>query len=70
VDERITDLVGREGVTVTPLRPAGMAEIDGAKVDVVALGDFIERDVRVRVVDNSGNRVVVRRIEKDRRQGT
>jgi membrane-bound serine protease (ClpP class) len=63
VDRRIADLVGREGVTLTPLRPAGMAHLDGRKVDVVTLGDFIEKDVPIRVVDNSGNRVVVRQIE-------
>jgi len=63
VDARIADLVGREGVTLTALRPAGMAVIDGRKVDVVTLGDFIERDVPIRVVDISGNRVVVRQME-------
>ncbi len=64
VDRRITDLVGREGVALTPLRPARMARIDGRKIDVVTLGDFIDKDVPVRVVDNSGNRVVVRQIEQ------
>jgi len=63
VDRRIGDLVGREGVTATPLRPSGMAWIDGRKVDVVTLGDYIEKDVPIRVVDNSGNRVVVRQAE-------
>jgi len=63
VDHRIADLVGREGVTLTPLRPAGMASIDGRKVDVVTLGDFIKKDIPIRVVDISGNRVVVRQHE-------
>ncbi|HLU48837.1 MAG TPA: hypothetical protein VK116_12165, partial [Planctomycetota bacterium] len=44
------------------LRPAGVAEIDGKRVDVVTSGRFIERDRRVRVVDTTGNRVVVREI--------
>jgi len=63
VDHRIADLVGREGITLTPLHPAGMARIDGLKVDVVSLGDFLDKDVRIRVVDNSGNRVVVRQVD-------
>ena len=63
VDRRISDLVGQEGVTLTPLHPAGMALIDGRKVDVVTLGDYIDKDVPIRVVDNSGNRVVVRLAE-------
>jgi membrane-bound serine protease (ClpP class) len=63
VDRRIADLVGHEGITSTPLRPSGMATIDGRKVDVVTLGDYIDKDVPVRVVDNSGNRVVVRQAD-------
>ena len=60
VDEKIGNLLGKEGVTYTPLRPAGVAIIDGKKVDVVTPGHFIEQNVAVRVIDNSGNRVVVR----------
>ena len=45
---------------MTPLRPAGMALINGKKVDVVSIGDFIEKDCAVEVVEISGNRVVVR----------
>ena len=63
VDRKIGGLVGKDGVALTPLRPAGMAMIEGNKIDVVTLGDFIEKDVPVRVVDISGNRVVVRQIE-------
>ena len=62
VDSRIdASLVGHEGVTVTALRPAAMATIDDRKVDVVSIGDFIEKDVAVRVVKVSGNRVVVQK---------
>ncbi|MBN1442313.1 MAG: hypothetical protein JXA90_06365 [Planctomycetes bacterium] len=62
VDESIPGLEGKEGETITPLRPAGMALIDGKRVDVVAPGKFIEKGHRVRVVETSGNRVVVREI--------
>jgi membrane-bound serine protease (ClpP class) len=60
VDDRIENLLGKEGVTYTPLHPAGVAVIDGKKVDVVTGGEYLEQNVRVRVIDNSGNRVVVR----------
>jgi membrane-bound serine protease (ClpP class) len=62
VDEEIPSVEGKEGVTLTPLRPAGMAQIDGRRVDVVATGSFIDRDKPIRVVNTSGNRVVVREI--------
>ncbi len=69
VDSRIGDLVGKEGTTLTQLHPAGMARIEGRKIDVVTLGDFIDKDVPVRVVDNSGNRVVVRRTDSRSENG-
>jgi membrane-bound serine protease (ClpP class) len=67
VDRRIGALVGREGVALTALRPAGMVLIDGQKVDVVTQGDFIEKDAPVRVIDNSGNRVVVKAVGSEQR---
>ena len=45
---------------MTVLRPAGMAIISDRKVDVVSVGEFIDKDVDIIVVDVSGNRVVVR----------
>jgi membrane-bound serine protease (ClpP class) len=64
VDERLLldNLKGVEGVTVTPLRPAGMALLNDMKVDVVSIGTFVEKDQKVRVVEIEGNRVVVRAI--------
>ncbi len=67
VDTRLNpQLVGLEGSALTELRPAGMALIDGKKVDVVSGGAFIGKDARIRVVELSGNRVVVRSIEEGR----
>jgi membrane-bound serine protease (ClpP class) len=62
VDEKIGALLGKAGVTYTPLHPAGVAIIEGRKVDVVTPGHFIEQNVPIRVVDISGNRVVVREV--------
>ncbi len=55
--------VGAVGVARSTLRPAGKALIDGALVDVVTLGEFIEKDARVEVVERHGVRVVVRQIQ-------
>lgn len=54
--------LGRRGVSLSPLRPAGIAEIDGERVDVVSKGDLIEAGQPVEVVRVEGNRVVVRRL--------
>ncbi len=56
--DRLT--LGRRGTTVSPLRPAGIAEIDGRRVDVVSDGGFIEAGVSIYVTRVDGNRIVVR----------
>ncbi len=59
VESRAAELEGKEGVTVTTLRPAGAAEIDGRRIDVVTDGVFVEAGRPVRVVSVDGARVVV-----------
>lgn len=53
------DLVGREGVAATPLRPAGTAQFDGERLDVITEGEFIESGARVRIVKVEGSRRIV-----------
>ena len=55
----LPDLIGRSGKTLSPLRPAGLAEIDGRRIDVVADSEFVAAGVLVRVCEVEGNRVVV-----------
>ena len=52
--------LGRTGTALSPLRPAGIAEIDGARVDVVSDGGFIEAGTSILVTRVDGNRIVVR----------
>jgi membrane-bound serine protease (ClpP class) len=61
VDRRDRALLGREGVVESLLRPAGTAQIDGRRVDVVTRGEPIEIGARVVVIEVEGNRVVVKR---------
>lgn len=60
-DPGLTALLRKEGVTLTALRPAGYARIDGRKVDVTTRGEMLDADVPVVVLDVSANRVVVGR---------
>jgi len=54
-------LLGKTGQATTPLHPAGIAEIDGERVDVVSDGELINAGETIRVMRVDGNRVVVRR---------
>lgn len=53
--------LGREGITTTVLRPTGMAEFDGVKLNVSADGEYIAKDEPVRVIRVEGARVVVKK---------
>ncbi|TFY98585.1 NfeD family protein [Ramlibacter rhizophilus] len=54
-------LLGRTGRAWSVLRPAGIAEIDGRRWDVVSNGELIEAGEPVEVMRVDGNRIVVRR---------
>jgi membrane-bound serine protease (ClpP class) len=54
-------LLRRSGTALSPLRPAGIATIDGVRVDVVSDGGFIEAGTPIEVTRVEGNRVVVQR---------
>ncbi|MBR2329603.1 MAG: hypothetical protein IKA58_06965 [Clostridia bacterium] len=54
--------LGKTGKTITELRPAGAAELDGERLDVVSQGGFIESGVDVEVIEVSGNRIVVKAV--------
>jgi len=53
--------LGKNGSAFSPLRPAGIAVIDGERVDVVSDGEFIDAGMPVVVTRVDGNRIVVRR---------
>ncbi len=53
-------LLGKTGVSVTPLRPAGTAIIDGERIDVVTDGEFIDSHRQIVVSKVEGPRVVVK----------
>lgn len=59
------DLVGQTGRAVTPLRPAGIAEVGGARIDCVSEGGFIARGTEIRVVSVEGPRTVVSEVRKE-----
>jgi membrane-bound serine protease (ClpP class) len=53
--------LGKRGTAATTLRPAGIARIEGARVDVVTDGEYVEAGEPVEVIRVDGNRIVVQR---------
>lgn len=56
-------LVGKEGIALTVLRPSGTADIDGVKLDVVTEGEYIPSGTKIKIVQVSGSRIVVKEIK-------
>jgi membrane-bound serine protease (ClpP class) len=52
--------LGKSGTAVSPLRPAGIADIDGKRVDIVSQGEWIDSGAPIEVIRVDGNRIVVR----------
>ena len=59
---QLSYFVGKQGVTRTALRPAGIAEFDDVKLNVVSDGDFIDAGENILVERVEGNRIVVRQV--------
>jgi membrane-bound ClpP family serine protease len=55
---------GRYGKTITALRPAGMVDFDGRRIDSLTEGMMVEAGRWVRCIEVSGNRVIVRQVDK------
>jgi membrane-bound serine protease (ClpP class) len=53
--------VGARGIASTPLRPSGIADLEGQRVDVVSDGEYIDAGALIEVTQVEGNRIVVRR---------
>ena len=53
------DLIGRTGVTITALRPSGIARFGDERRDVLSRSGFIPKDAKVKVVRVDGSRITV-----------
>ncbi len=51
--------INMKGVSITDLRPAGIAEIDSQRLDVVTDAEYIDEGTPVIVTGVTGNRIVV-----------
>ncbi|CAH0347050.1 nodulation protein NfeD [Bacillus sp. CECT 9360] len=57
------ELVGKQGETLTDLRPSGTVLIDDERVDVVTEGSFIHKGALVKIIKTEGARIVVRELK-------
>lgn len=61
--EDLSSLLGKQGKALTTLRPAGTIVLDGKRLDVSSLGDYIEKDTLVTIVKVEGSKIFVEKTE-------
>jgi membrane-bound serine protease (ClpP class) len=64
VNLELEQLRGRYGRTVSALRPSGVTDFDGRRVDTISEGSMIEPGQWVRCIDVKSGRVIVRQVDK------
>jgi len=62
--QELDDLRGRYGRTLSPLRPAGIVDFDGRRIDAMSEGMLVAADQWVRCIDVKAGRVIVRAAER------
>ena len=60
-----TELIGLEGIAITPLRPSGTVLIEDERIDVVSEGNFIQKGQKVKIIKAEGSRIVVRELPEE-----
>jgi len=61
--EELKDLLGKTGVVLSDLRPVGMCDFSGRRVECVAETGYIENDSKVTVIRVEGTQLTVRMTE-------
>jgi membrane-bound serine protease (ClpP class) len=64
INKELEQLRGRFGRAISALRPSGVVDFEGRRVDTVTEGMMVEPGQWVRCVDVQANRVVVRPVDK------
>ena len=64
----LKELLGAVGVVLTPLRPVGMCDFSGKRVECVAESGYVDKDKKVKVIDVESTQLTVRIIEEGSRE--
>ena len=57
-------MLGSVGTVITPLRPVGMCDFSGQRVECVAESGYVDRDKSVKVIRVQGTQLTVRVTEQ------
>ena len=60
----LKEMLGKVGIVLTPLRPVGMCDFAGQRVECVAESGYVEKDKKVKVINVESTQLTVRTIEE------
>jgi len=52
-------LNGKEGIAITPLRPSGIVEVNGKKLNALTRGEYVDSNSKIKIISVEGNKIVV-----------
>ncbi len=61
--EELTKLLGQKAVTITVLRPVGMCDFAGTRLECVTESGYVEKGKTVEVIKVEGTQLTVREVE-------
>ncbi len=61
--DELGEMLGAVGVVLTPLRPVGMCDFSGQRLECVAEGGYVDKDKEVKVINVESTQLTVREIE-------
>ena len=60
---KLKEMLGAEGIVLTPLRPVGMCDFSGQRVECVAESGYVNKGKKVKVINVESTQLTVRIIE-------
>jgi membrane-bound serine protease (ClpP class) len=61
---KLKELLGKVGTVITPMRPVGMCDFEGQRVECVAESGYVEKGKKVKVINVESTQLTVRTIEE------
>jgi len=56
-------LTGKEGIAITPLRPSGIVEVNGKKLNALTRGEYVDSNTKIKIISVEGNKIVVEAVD-------
>jgi membrane-bound serine protease (ClpP class) len=62
-DEKLKELLDKNGKALTDLRPSGAAIIDDKRYDVITNGEYLVKGTKIIVVEEEGSKIIVEKLK-------